>query len=118
MLLIYTFISTNIKLKQKDIGILTALGTKTKDLAKIFITESFLILLIPCIIQTILTIITMNKLNEYIVNEYELNVVIFYGNILSLILTIIISILIIFLSSYYPIKKLTDMKPINVIKEL
>lgn len=118
ILLIYTFISTNISIKQKDIGILTALGTTNKDIAKIFLTESLLIIILPCIIETVLTIFSMYKLNEYLVREYELNVVILYVNIFSLILTILLSVIIVFISTYKPIKKLTNLKPINVIKRL
>lgn len=117
-LLIYSFISTNIKFKQKDIGILSSLGAKGKDVAKVFVTEGIIIVLIAYILGSILSIITINQLNKFVVNKFDLNIVLFYINIYGLILSFILSLLITFISSYMPIKKLTKIKPINVIKEL
>ena len=45
-LLLYNFISTSIRNKQKDIGILRSIGASSKDVFKIFFVESLMISLI------------------------------------------------------------------------
>ncbi len=117
-LLIFTFISSNIKFKQKDIGILRALGARGKDVARIFILEALIIIIFSSLVANILSGLTINKLNEFAVNKFNLDIVLLYINIYSFILTIVLALVVVLISSYIPIKRALLMKPIKVIKDL
>jgi len=115
-LLILTYISISINNKQKEIGILRALGTRERDIAKIFIFEGIFIALFAGIIANIITsslIALVNQQNEKL-DGYK--VFIMYSNIYSILSVLLISLIIVTVSSYIPIKRITNKQPIKAIK--
>lgn len=117
IILIYTFMSGNIKNKQKDIGTLRALGAKGIDVSKIFITESIIILLFSTIIANITAFFVMIEFSNQYQNLRGFNFQIFSTNIEAILITFALAILMVFISTYIPIKRITLMKPINAIKK-
>ncbi|NLG82679.1 MAG: ABC transporter ATP-binding protein/permease [Bacilli bacterium] len=130
-IIIYYFISASIDSKKKEIGILRALGTTGWDIGKIFITESMLIILFASTIANILASYFIKKIDTIItkglqirglfylnIKGFDLDIVFLYVNYLAIILVFIIGLLVVFLSVYVPIKRITKVKPIKVIKRI
>jgi len=116
--LIFTFISTSIKNKQKDIGTLRAIGARGIDVGTIFMVEGLLIVLFSGIIANILTIVSIRLINHFVVSEIKLKLILLYVNGSSILLVFLFSIIIVFMSTFFPIKRIIKMKPINAIKNI
>lgn len=117
-LLLFTYISISIVNKQKEIGTLRALGASGKDVAKIFVSEAIMIGLFTGLVANIITSIIILLINQYFTNLFQMTFVLLYINIYTILIVFSLSLLIVFISCYLPIKKLTLMKPIQVIKNI
>lgn len=114
-LLMFTFINNSISDKKRDIGILRAIGSRSKDIFKIFAFETALICIVSIIVGIVITslgIVLMNYLtmsNLYIVIvELSIQIV-----LLELLLVLVVSLL----SVSYPITKICKKNPIDCIRE-
>jgi putative ABC transport system permease protein len=116
-ILIFTFISSGIRNKQKDIGTLRAIGARGFDVSKIYIIEGLMIALFCSIVANILASYIIKLLNHSITTEFNLDFVVLYVNGLSILFVFLFSIVVVFLSSFIPIKQITLMRPINAIKK-
>ncbi len=119
IIMIFTFMTTTIAAKQKEIGILKALGARGKDLFKIFSIETVLIVIISNLISGILTAFAINMQNTQIKENFNLNINIniLYLNYISIFAVLGLSIVIISVSTLAPILKITLMKPIQAIRK-
>ncbi len=115
ILLFSNFIAVTISYSKKQIGILRALGAKSKDVTKIFSFEALIIGIISWILSIIGFIIVCNLLNNSIFGSmyYTLNGIVRnpFIPIIMLVYTIAISFLITFIST----SKVTKIKPIDAI---
>ena len=114
-LLVFTFISTSIKYKKKDIGTLRALGARGIDVGKIFITEALIILILSSLVANILSDVIIRVIDAFAVNQYKLQIVLLYTSGWSILAVIILAIFLVIISAYVPIKRITEQKPIDVI---
>jgi len=113
--LLMNFINTSVSFRKKEVGILRAIGCKSRDILKMFIVESFVLILI-CLSLSYFTINTIanffnNALSTFISNDVNFLV---FGYKQFTYLTFIMF-LIIFIANIIPIKKITSMKPIDII---
>ncbi len=115
-LLMFNFISTNINAKRNEIGILRALGTKSKDLFIIFLLESLIIGIINFIISSIGTYASILYLNHYIRIKSQYLITLLYYGARQAIYLLLLSLFIAFISSYVPIAQIARKKPIDLIK--
>jgi len=115
IILLALFITNNLSVNKKKIGILRALGTKTIDIVKIFMLESIIIGIFTFILSTINTLISINIANNYITKElfFYARPIIF--NIESIISILVVIIFVILISLVIPIIKLSKIKPIDLI---
>lgn len=114
-LLFSNFISISISHCKKEIGILRALGSRNKDIIKMFCIESLLIGFISWIISIIGLYIVVNLLNNSLFSNMLYK---FEGIIIHPLIPIIILIfetLIAFLITSVSINKITKIKPIDAI---
>lgn len=114
--LVFTFILFTISDKQKEIGILRALGASNSDISKIFITEGVIIAFVASIVANILIVIMMQIMNNTFTKAMELDVVIIYNNLLTNLLIVLIAIIMVTIATFVPIRQITQMKPIKAIK--
>ena len=130
-IIIYYFISASIESKQKELGILRAIGTTGWDIGKIFITESVLIILFTSTIASILTGYFIKKIDTIItkglkirgifyidIKGFDLDIIFLYVNYWAILLVFMISLLVVFIAVYVPIKRIAKTKPIKVIKRI
>ncbi|MDF2700161.1 MAG: transporter related protein [Haloplasmataceae bacterium] len=114
--MMFTFISTSISSKQKEIGTLRAVGARGIDVSKIFITESLIIAIFASVLANILTAVVVILVNNSITKNFEVPLVLLYVNILSILAVIGLAVIVVIISTYLPLKRITLMKPIKAIK--
>ena len=115
ILLFSNFIYVSINYSKKQIGILRALGTNKGDIIRIFLYESLTVGIISYIVSIILWFIIISILNNSIFGNrgFIFNGIVTHPlvPILMFIYTIVISIIITFIS----LSKITKIKPIDAI---
>lgn len=116
--LIFSFISASIINKQKDIGTLRAIGARGKDVSKIFIIEGFIIAIIASLLASLAMVLGIKLINGYISNGLDTALVLLYSNWLNFLIVFILSSIVILISTFIPVKRITLMKPIQAIKKV
>ena len=110
------FINSSIKLRKKEIGILRALGCKSKDIIKMFLTESAIIMIISLIITYFTIPLIISAVNNFI--SYNLIIVKIDAITFDTQQMLIISFLMLaitIIANIIPIRKITKMKPVDII---
>ncbi|MCR3905713.1 MAG: ATP-binding cassette domain-containing protein [Tenericutes bacterium] len=115
-LLLYGYISIVIGNREKDIGILRALGARKLDVMKIFVLESLFIGFSAFIFASIFGLLINFWINHLLINQYNLILTILDFGMKQIILIFIISMVVSMISSVFPLYRLSLRKPIDVIK--
>lgn len=115
MLLFYNFISVSINNKKREIGILRAVGAKRGDVFKIFYSEAFIIALINFLLSTIAVFVISFALNTNLAKSAGFNFDVMSPNILIVLALLGISLLASIISSFLPVSKIANKKPIDAI---
>ncbi len=115
MLLFYNFISVSINNKKREIGILRAVGAKRSDVFKIFYSEAFIIALINFLLSTIAVFVISFALNTNLAKSAVFNFDVMSPNILVVLALLGISLLASIISSFLPVSKIANKKPIDAI---
>jgi ABC-type antimicrobial peptide transport system permease subunit len=113
-LLLSNFISVSISQKQKDIGILRAIGAKGAEVFKIFLVETILIVSACIVVATIASIVICNIING--VMAQNLGAELFVFSIGSFVLLTLISTTTALAATYFPVNKAAKRKPIDSIR--
>ena len=114
-LLLLNFITISINYKKREIGILRAVGARSKDVFKIFFSESLIISIINDILANISLFIVVFCINTTLRKNYNLLITILNPGILQIILVFGISILVAFVSSFVPVYFIANKRPIDAI---
>jgi len=117
-LLINLFISSNVKINQKSIGTLRALGARGTDVSKIFIIQGIMIAIVTSIMTVSAMKFSISFMNHYISDGFNTSLVLLEVNWINILIVILITILVILISTIIPIKRIIQMKPINAIKDI
>lgn len=117
-LMFFLFITASIHKKQKEIGILRAIGARGIDVSKIYLFEGLVIVLIASFWANTLMIGLVYFANYYFSNELNFNIVLLNYGILNILLVSGFAMLVIMIATFLPIKQITVMKPINAIKRI
>lgn len=115
-LLLMNFIGTSVAYKKREIGILRAVGARSNDVFAIFFNESMIIACINFLVALIMSVVVVIFLNNMMRNEYGVVITILNFGIRQIALMMGISVLVAFVSSFLPVKKIASMKPIDAIK--
>ncbi|WP_323847778.1 MAG: ATP-binding cassette domain-containing protein [Phytoplasma sp.] len=115
IVLIFNFISSTIKDKKKEIGILRAIGASSKDVCNIFLKE---ILLIFFIISTISCLVIKSIIwyGNYLISNLIWVHIIKFG-LYQIITVSLTSLIILLISCFIQIFNITIKKPIDIILE-
>lgn len=114
-LLLLNFITISINYKKREIGILRAVGARSKDVFKIFFSEILIIAIINAILANISLFIVVFCINTTLRKNYNLLITILNPGILQIILVFGISILVAFVSSFVPVYFIANKRPIDAI---
>ena len=108
--------SVSISQKQKDIGILRALGARGSDLFKIFFSESLCIAVICVVLSMIASMIGCSYLNAISIERFD--VALFIFGIPSVISLSLIAIATTFIATFLPVQNAAKKKPVESIRAL
>lgn len=115
-LMLANFISTSISYKKQEIGILRAIGSRSRDVFSIFFAESFIIAMINFILSTVGVFAVTEIINIIIRREVGLLVTMLTFSPRQIILLFGISIAIAAIASFIPVKRIASKKPIDAIR--
>lgn len=116
-LLMFNFISASITAKKKEIGILRAIGARTTDVFKIFLSEAMIIALICFAISTAGTLATCILLNGMLVDT-AIQVSMFVFGPISVLCILGIALLTAIVSTVIPVGLYSRKPPVASIRAL
>lgn len=114
-LLLFNFISVSISAKKREIGILRAIGARSKDVFMIFLSQSMVIALINFVIASIGTYILSIYLNNSLREDYNILITILSFSIRQVIVILFVSIFVAYISTFIPVYRFARKKPIDAI---
>lgn len=116
-LMLSNFIAISISYKKQEIGILRAIGSRSNDVFRIFFAESFIIAMINFVLSSIGVGILTFIINYFIRHEVGILVTILTFSLRQVALLLIVSILVAFIASYIPVKRIASKRPIDAIRD-
>ena len=117
-LLLFNFISVSITDKKREIGILRAVGAKSSDVFKIFLSESMIIVLICALVSAIATAITCAAINAKLSTYLGITFSLFSFGILSVLMIFGIAAVTAVISTLLPVYTFSKKKPVDTIRDL
>ena len=115
---VINLISVSIKNQQKEIGILRALGARSRDIFKIFIFESLLLAVIPCIVCIGGAFLMAWLFNIAFAIGYSVVLNLLFVTWLTVFIILAASFVLIGIATVIPLNKIVKMRPIDAIKNL
>ena len=110
-LIVLNFVSSSVRSRRKEIGILRSMGARNKDILKIFGTEIFIMGCLITFITLILLNFTVNGINGTIDGLLSLTII-------KDIVIFVICLLFLLISSIIPLSKILKNNPIDAIRKL
>ena len=117
VLMIFNFISSNVKDRKSEIGILRALGAGTADTVRIFMIEALFISLLTFGITLILLLIATPVFNNVFVSVVDLAMKVVSVNAVVLFSIMGISLCSALLGFLIPLIHIVRLKPIDAIRK-
>jgi putative ABC transport system permease protein len=114
MIGIITYIS--VLERTKEIGILRAIGSRSNDVFMIFFAESFIISMINFVLALFTTGAVVYVINGIFREEIGLLITFLTLGIRQVGLLLGVSLLVATIATFFPVKKIASMKPIDAIK--
>ena len=115
-LMFLNFITVSIASKQKDIGILRAIGARKSDVFKIFFSESLFIATVCTILALIFTFVAEFFLDRYFVSEIGISVLQF--SFITVGLVMAVSLFIALIATFIPVLHSSKKPPVESIRAL
>ena len=115
-LMLSNFIATSISYKKQEIGILRAIGSRSNDVFMIFFAESFIISMINFVLALVTTGTVVYVINGVFREDLGLLVTFLTFGIRQIGLLLGVSLLVAIIATFFPVKKIASMKPIDAIK--
>ena len=115
VIILMNFISDSIKFRKKEIGILRAIGCRSKDVIMMFIYECLALMVICLMISFPIIFMFANHLNNLVLEAYKLSMDSMKFGIAQMFGVAAIMIVIVVIASIIPVRKLTKTKPIDTI---
>jgi ABC-type antimicrobial peptide transport system permease subunit len=115
-LMLSNFIATSISYKKQEIGILRAIGSRSNDVFMIFFAESFIISMINFVLALFTTGAVVYVINGIFREEIGLLITFLTFGIRQVGLLLGVSLLVATIATFFPVKKIASMKPIDAIK--
>ena len=116
-LMLFNFITISISYKKREIGILRAVGARSRDVFNIFFAESFIIAMIAFTFAIVLTFVISRIINTSLVNEYNLMFTLLSPGIRQVLLVLGVSIGVAFISTFIPVYNIAMKRPIDAIRD-
>ncbi len=114
-LMMFNFISVSITNKKREIGILRAVGARSRDVFLIFFAEAFVIALVNFALSASVSFLAVLGTNLLI--RRELGIMILSFGIRQVALLLAVSLLVAFVSSFFPTMRIARKAPIDAMRD-
>lgn len=114
-IILMNFIHSSIRFRKKEIGILRALGCRSKDIIKMFVYESLILMLITLLVATLVIPPILQGANSFISSQLFVKARVFNFSIELVLQMFVIMLAIVVLANIIPVRRITKMKPIDAI---
>ena len=115
-LMLANFIGISISHKKQEIGILRAIGSRSNDVFRIFFSESFIIAMINFILSAIGVGVATAIINIFLRKELGILITVLSFTQRQIILLFAVSVLVAFVASFLPVKRIASKRPIDAIR--
>ena len=115
--MIFNFITISISYKKREIGILRAVGARSRDVFNIFFAESFIIAMIAFAFAISITFVVSIVINNTLANEYSLLIILLNPGVRQILLVLGVSLGVAFISTLLPVYKIAMKRPIDAIRD-
>ncbi len=116
-LMLFNFISVSISSKNKEIGILRAVGARRADVFKIFVSEALIIMFACFIISALLSYVLCMYMNAFLLtNAVKISILSFGALNIAILFVIVVAISI--LATIIPVLKASGKSPVDSIRAL
>lgn len=115
-IMLANFIGTSISYKKQEIGILRAIGSRSSDVFRIFFSESFIIAGINFLLSAAGVCVVTVIINVILRYECGILITVLHFGLRQIALLFAVSMLIAFLASFIPVKRIASKKPIDAIR--
>ncbi len=115
-LMLTNFIGTSITHKKQEIGILRAIGSRSADVFRIFFAESFIIAMINYVLALSGTFAVTLVINNVLRESAGLLITFLAFGVRQIGILFAVSLGVAFIATFFPVKKIASMKPIDAIK--
>ncbi|MDR2090969.1 MAG: ABC transporter ATP-binding protein/permease [Clostridiales bacterium] len=116
LLLLFNFISSSVTSKQKEIGILRAMGARGIDAAKIFVIEGAALFVISAVMSVVLSFIGVAVLNSQLTKMFVNTISVLSLTPLTFVIAAIGNAFTVIIASVIPLAGIIKMKPIDAVK--
>ena len=113
--MLYNYISTSISNKKRSVGVLRGLGAGSKDVLRIFLSESLIIAIVNALFACVFSAVGCVLVNSYIMNVMNIFVAFALFGVRQILIISGVSLITAFLSSVLPIIKIARKKPVDLI---
>lgn len=110
------FIGTSISYKKQEIGILRAIGSRSNDVFRIFLSESFIIAMINFVLSSIGVFVATMIINFYVRSNTGILITVLSFGVRQLAFLFFVSIGVAAIASFFPVKKIASKRPIDAIR--
>lgn len=117
VLLIFQFVSLSIESKKLQVGILRALGARSKDVVKIFLSESLFLALLYAVLAIPLTAVLSKAANAVLKNQFRISVSVLNFHWLMPLFVFVLSIGITLIAVLFPVVRLARKSPVDCIRD-
>lgn len=115
--MLFNYITTSIVARRQSIGVLRALGSNSRDIFRIFFTESIIISVINGILACAVSAVGCIFVNLYIKTVMGFTLSFAVYSLRQIVLTLIASLVTGILASLLPIIKICKEKPVDLIRK-
>ncbi len=114
-LMLMNFISTSIAYKKREIGVLRAIGARSKDVFSIFFAESFVICMINFLLSAIGTGVICSIINNTFASKIGVPLTLMMFGFKQIALLFGVALGVAFISTFLPVHKFAKKNPIDSI---
>ncbi len=116
-LMMFNFISASITNKKREIGILRAVGARSRDVFLIFFTEAFFVAVVNFVLSAVVSFVGITAVNLIIRNGLEFDMTLFSFGIRQIIVLFVVSMVVALVSSFIPTNSIARKTPVDAMRD-
>ena len=117
ILFMFNYVSTSIKKRRKEIGILRATGARSNDILKMFLVEEGILAIVATLVSLLLIVYIRGIVNEQLGNV-AIGINIINISFIFVLLYVVATLIFFVITTLIPVMSIAKMKPIDAIRKI